>query len=389
MPHMRLCGTTGGLLLIITFANSKGGVGKSTACISIAGAYAKAGSRVHICDLDGNKTVSRWLADEATRPTNITVSKPDPEALTEHLQQTARDHAPDFCFIDIAGVYETALTFAIGRADLTIIPVCPSSEADIFEARKVAKHIEAMSATFPRRYLYRVLATKVSTLPTFAQGHGFKEIRRFQLPLFATTIAQRTAYEEVGYSGRPPHFAEPIRGTTTKAIAELDRLKRELDQLLNIAEMPADFNPRAPADRMTQNRPNFRQVPEPDIPDEELANFSQSRGVPSLTRPASKIPPTAAQFPTDPPIDPPRSPTSAEIPAAKNAAPASKAIKAFVKMSTKVPAYVNRAVNLRAAQEDCTSRHLVLLGLKAIGIPIDEADLIPDERRPGENKHRP
>ena len=230
-------------MLIITFANSKGGVGKSTACLSIAGAYARAGSRVHICDLDGNQTVSRWLSNEATRPANITVSKPDPEALTEHLQQTARDHAPDFCLIDIAGVYETALTFAIGRAHLTIIPVCPSSEADIFEARKITKHIDAMSHTFQRPYLYRVLATKVSTLPTFAQGHGFKEIRRLQLPLFATTIAQRTAYEEVGYSGRPPHFAEPMRGTTAKAVAELDRLKRELDHLLDIAETSSDLTP--------------------------------------------------------------------------------------------------------------------------------------------------
>jgi chromosome partitioning protein len=233
----------GGSVLIITFANSKGGVGKSTACISIAGAYAKAGMRLHIADLDGNHTVSRWLADDATRPPNITVSEPDPQKLTEDLQKIARDHAPDLCFIDSAGVYETALTFAVGRAHLTIIPVCPSSEADIFEGRKVAKHIDAMRSTFNRPYLYRVLATKVSTLPTFAQGHGFKEIRRLQLPLFATRISQRTAYEEVGYSGRPPHFAEPMRGTTAKAIAELDQLKRELDQLLEIAEPQADLTP--------------------------------------------------------------------------------------------------------------------------------------------------
>ena len=55
---------TGVQLIIITFANSKGGVGKSTACLAIAGAYAKFGLRVHICDLDGNKTVSRWLAND-------------------------------------------------------------------------------------------------------------------------------------------------------------------------------------------------------------------------------------------------------------------------------------------------------------------------------------
>lgn len=231
-------------MFIITFANSKGGVGKSTACISIAGAYAKAGARVHIIDLDSNGTISRWLADDAARPPHLTVSQSDPQLLAEHLQQIARDRAPDLCLIDIAGSYERALTFAVGRAHITILPVCPSSEADIFEAARVAKHIDALFTAFDKGLpLYRLLATKVTTLPTFAQAHGFKEIRGLALPMFATTIAQRTAYEEVGYSGRPPHFAEPIRGTTAKAIAELDRLKRELDQLLNLAGEPADSTP--------------------------------------------------------------------------------------------------------------------------------------------------
>ena len=62
--------------MIITFASSKGGVGKSTSCVTLSGAYARAGQRVHIIDLDGNKTASRWLADDALRPANITLSRP-------------------------------------------------------------------------------------------------------------------------------------------------------------------------------------------------------------------------------------------------------------------------------------------------------------------------
>jgi chromosome partitioning protein len=82
--HERRC------FLIITLASSKGGVGKSTTCAALAGAYAKAGERVHIVDLDNNRTVSRWLSDDAVRPKNLTVSVPDPLILTEHLQEAAR-----------------------------------------------------------------------------------------------------------------------------------------------------------------------------------------------------------------------------------------------------------------------------------------------------------
>lgn len=217
--------------LIITFASSKGGVGKSTACVALAGAYVKAGARVHIVDLDNNRTVSRWLADDKTRPENLTVSAPDPQILTEHLHEAARHYAPDKVLIDVAGNYERALTVAIARAHLTIIPAS-TTEADIYEAARIARHIQTIYAAFGKTPLYRVLAVRIATLVTHAQAHGFKEIARLKLPLLKTIIAQRTAYEEIGLSGLPPHFADLGRPTTAKAIAELDQLKNEIEALL-------------------------------------------------------------------------------------------------------------------------------------------------------------
>lgn len=217
--------------MIITFASSKGGVGKSTSCAALAGAYAKAGLRVHVIDLDGNKTVSRWLGDDRLRPDNLTISAPDPQLLTEHLQETARHYAPDMILIDIAGSYEQALTIAIARAHLTIIPAS-TTEADIFEATRVARHIDTVFAAFGKIPLYRVLMTRVAPLVTHAQAHGFKEVARLKLPRLHSIIAARAAYEEIGLSGRPPHLADPGRPTTAKAIAELDVLRAEIDALL-------------------------------------------------------------------------------------------------------------------------------------------------------------
>lgn len=228
--------------MIITFASSKGGVGKSTSCVALAGAYAKAGDRVHIVDLDNNRTVSRWLADDAVRPKNLTVSVPDPQILTEHLQEIARHYAPDITLIDVAGTYERALTIAIARAHLTIIPAC-TTEADIFEAARVARHIRTMYAAFDRVPLYRLLATRVAPLVTHAQAHAFKEIARLRLPLLRTLIAQRASYEEIGLSGLPPHYADASRPTTAKAIAELDQLKAEIDALVGGADEVTSTTP--------------------------------------------------------------------------------------------------------------------------------------------------
>jgi cellulose biosynthesis protein BcsQ len=47
-------------LMIVSFASSKGGVGKSTICAAIGARLAGRGEEVLILDLDQNRTVERW-----------------------------------------------------------------------------------------------------------------------------------------------------------------------------------------------------------------------------------------------------------------------------------------------------------------------------------------
>jgi len=162
--------------MIITLASSKGGVGKSTTTAALAGAYAAAGLRAHVIDLDSNHTVSRWLGDGSGTP-RLTVSVADPQDLTEHLGAIAQAQKPDVTLIDIAGTYERALTVAVARAHLTIIPAGPS-EADIFEAARVSRHIRSVFQAFGCEPLYRLLLTRVQPLASHAQVHACAEIER-------------------------------------------------------------------------------------------------------------------------------------------------------------------------------------------------------------------
>lgn len=216
--------------MIITLASSKGGVGKSTTTAALGGALADGGRRVHIVDLDSNHTVSRWLGDGRASP-RLTVSAADPQDLTEHLADITRDHRPDVTLIDIAGTYERALTVAIARAHLTLIPAGPS-EADIFEASRVARHIRSVFQAFGREPLYRVVLTRVQPLASHAQIHACAEIARLRLPMLETAIMNRAAYVEIGLSGLTPHAADRSRATVAKAVAELDALVAEIDRLI-------------------------------------------------------------------------------------------------------------------------------------------------------------
>jgi chromosome partitioning protein len=215
---------------IITCASSKGGVGKSTTVACLAGAFAHAGEIIHIVDLDNNRTVSRWFRDDKSRPRAISVSTPDPQDLTTHLQTVATKVAPDIVLIDVAGSYERALTVAAARAHLTIIPAT-LTEADIYEASKTAQHIQQIFASFGRQPLFRLLLTKVQPLASHAQRHAAREVKRFSLPLFESALGLRAAYEEIGLSGQPPHFSDPNRPTVAKALDELNALRFEIATL--------------------------------------------------------------------------------------------------------------------------------------------------------------
>lgn len=225
--------------MIIALASSKGGVGKSTAAAAIAGAFASRGLRAHIVDLDTNLTVSRWLGDGRASKL-LSVSAADPQELTEHLAELARSDRPDVTLIDVAGAYERALTVAVARAHLTLIPAAPS-EADIFEAARVARHIRSVFQAFGREPLYRLLLTRVQPLSSHAQVHACSEIVRLKLPVLRTAIAQRAAYTEIGLSGLPPHFADRSRQTVAKAVDELDALLAEIADLTGagIGRQPA------------------------------------------------------------------------------------------------------------------------------------------------------
>lgn len=217
--------------LIITCASSKGGVGKSTTAACLAGAFAHIGETVHIIDLDSNQTLSRWFGDDATRPRSISVASPAPTALGDHIRKISTTAAPDVIIIDIAGAYESAMTVAVARAHLTIIPAT-LAEADVFEASKVAHLIQRIYARFAGKALYRVLLTKVQPLKSHAQKHAFKEIKRLQLPILNSLLVQRAAYEEIGLSGLPPHYGDAKRQTIAAAIKELDALFAEIKALI-------------------------------------------------------------------------------------------------------------------------------------------------------------
>lgn len=114
---------------IIVVANQKGGAGKTTVSMQLAGTLARRSYRVLVADADKQNSAQEWAAEAPEdRPFPATVIGMG--AMERRVgREVAEKHMElyDFVIIDCPpAVDSVASRSALGVADLTIIPVLPS-----------------------------------------------------------------------------------------------------------------------------------------------------------------------------------------------------------------------------------------------------------------------
>lgn len=101
----------------ILIANPKGGSGKTTLSVNIAGYLANQGQRVALLDLDRQKSATLWVA---TRPADL------PEIVT--LESSKGEGCLNDCLVidSPAGLHGKNLAHALRLAHKIIVPISPS-----------------------------------------------------------------------------------------------------------------------------------------------------------------------------------------------------------------------------------------------------------------------
>lgn len=101
----------------ILIANPKGGSGKTTLSVNIAGFLANQGQRVAMLDLDRQKSATQWVT---ARPTDL------PEIVTLESSK-GEDCLNDYLVIDSpAGLHGKNLAHALRLSSKIIVPISPS-----------------------------------------------------------------------------------------------------------------------------------------------------------------------------------------------------------------------------------------------------------------------
>jgi chromosome partitioning protein len=204
------------LTKVVTFANVKGGTGKSTLCVNVAARLTKIGQAVSAFDADQQKSTYDWISNsldpnltgvKCFKPTNVT-----------NFEEVLEDK-PDYVLVDTPGSLSKELAYFLSKSTLVVVP-CRTSRDDIIGQGWIQLFLEKAGEPGSATTLITVLNCVNKRTSIFK--HIREELKRERSTVAETVISQRVAYSETNVN------KISVIGYNKFAEAEIESLVREI-----------------------------------------------------------------------------------------------------------------------------------------------------------------
>lgn len=191
---------------VLTIASQKGGAGKTTLCRVLLPTLARRGLAVACIDADPNRGLADWLSLYDGPPVTLR-AEADERALARSPAELAASH--DAVLVDTAGFGSRAMVVAIGAADAVLIP-CQPDRGAVREAAQTAEWVSSLTASVRREIPFRVVLVGFDARRATDRYARAQLADALHLPLLASRLADRTAYQALTWSGTLPQHG-PVR----------------------------------------------------------------------------------------------------------------------------------------------------------------------------------
>jgi chromosome partitioning protein len=190
--------------MILTVASTKGGAGKTTIVMALAGTLAAEGLRVAVVDADPNQAYASWAEQAYEGPAIIVFAEADETRLAAVIDDLVP--AVDLVLVDTAGFANRAALLAMAAADAVLVP-CTPSRADVEQAARTLQLLEGVAKAARRAIPALVVPSRLKQV-TAVSKHAVAELDAASLPRTAAGIGDRVAFAEMTFSGRVPTIGD-------------------------------------------------------------------------------------------------------------------------------------------------------------------------------------
>jgi len=213
---------------ICTVYNQKGGSGKTTTSVNLAGTLGLRNKRVLLVDMDDQGTSTRWVA-QSNDPTSFLGTPTNLAQMGGNFHKALRDQIDiyDYVVIDCPPAIASPIpSAALLISDLAILPVVPSP-ADLWAviaAKDLARNAQIRNPSLKAKVLVNMVQRQTSLA-----RDAISVLEEDQdIPLFKSMLGLRTAYRESQLLGGTVHRVPRNK----EAISEVDAL---VDEIMEIA----------------------------------------------------------------------------------------------------------------------------------------------------------
>ena len=215
----------------IVFANPKGGAGKTTSALVLATELSRRVG-VTVIDADPNRPITDWAKLEG-KPDNITVlSEVGEENILDVIDEAA-ERTP-FVIVDLEGTASTAVAYAIGRADMVLIPL-QAKQLDGKQAARAIQLVKRQEKAFRKEIPHAVVMTRTSAaIRSRALNAIIEQLHENGVPLLDVELIERVAFDAfIAYGGTLEDLNPKEVSGIDKAVANARKYTASVIRMLN------------------------------------------------------------------------------------------------------------------------------------------------------------
>jgi chromosome partitioning protein len=230
---------------VISFANPKGGSGKSTAALLLATELAAAGAPVTIIDADPNFPIHDWgklpgkpdnveIISRVTHQQDNSKAPDDPVITTENIIDIIEEASErsSFVIVDLEGTADVIVGFAIAMSDLVIVPT-QLSPMDVKQAVRAGRLAKQQSKLQKRDIEYSLLITRDKSAIRSSTDRQIEALfQEHGIPTFNARLIERAPFKDIHLIGGGLRNLDQNKESVRKAIDNAGAYCEEVLQIL-------------------------------------------------------------------------------------------------------------------------------------------------------------